>query len=310
MTQNAITHTFCSHTLTSLQCNWMLLVVWYWTESTRVKNSPYRIATPVSSFNVLAILIHHLVLWYIQFIYIHYIDIDIKVTMFSVVSCSPSLRMPLLPLVDPLCSSFISYSGPSFMWSLCGYLGTVDWSFTFIYQLFYVDMYASGAQVYICVFQPGIIESLLLATVKRPWLWGVYVFAVGLPAILFISFMWPDKVKYEWLCEYGFVCFGLARQIVKLQKKKTVCVCVCVACRGLDPLIKSITIRSLMRINQTIWSSHRAQNQLISKVMFYVLDNQVSSGCRNRVAAVTLLFSCLLFSSSCFLYVQERLTKL
>ncbi|XP_030252824.1 calnexin-like [Sparus aurata] len=41
--------------------------------------------------------------------------------------------------------------------------------------------------------QPGIIESLLLATVKRPWLWGVYVFAVGLPAILFISFMWPDK---------------------------------------------------------------------------------------------------------------------
>lgn len=90
-------------------------------------------------------------------------------------------------------------------------------------------MYASGAQVYICVFQPGIIESLLLATVKRPWLWGVYVFAVGLPAILFISFMWPDKVKYEWLCEYGFVCFGLARQIVKLQYKKN-CVCLCVRC--------------------------------------------------------------------------------
>ncbi|XP_054454140.1 calnexin-like [Anoplopoma fimbria] len=41
--------------------------------------------------------------------------------------------------------------------------------------------------------QPGIIESLLMATHQRPWLWGVYVFTVGLPAILFISFMWPDK---------------------------------------------------------------------------------------------------------------------
>ncbi|XP_071313975.1 calnexin-like [Trachinotus anak] len=39
----------------------------------------------------------------------------------------------------------------------------------------------------------GIIESLLLATVQRPWLWGVYVFTVGLPIILFISFMWPEK---------------------------------------------------------------------------------------------------------------------
>ncbi|KAK2849529.1 hypothetical protein Q5P01_009363 [Channa striata] len=41
--------------------------------------------------------------------------------------------------------------------------------------------------------QPGIIESLLLAAHQRPWLWGVYVFTVGLPIILFISFMWPDK---------------------------------------------------------------------------------------------------------------------
>nr|XP_046262178.1 calnexin-like [Scatophagus argus] len=41
--------------------------------------------------------------------------------------------------------------------------------------------------------QPGIIESLLLATHQRPWLWGVYVFTVGLPIILFISFVWPDK---------------------------------------------------------------------------------------------------------------------
>ncbi|XP_035525504.1 calnexin-like [Morone saxatilis] len=41
--------------------------------------------------------------------------------------------------------------------------------------------------------QPGIIERLLLATHQRPWLWGIYVFTVGLPIILFISFMWPDK---------------------------------------------------------------------------------------------------------------------
>ncbi|XP_055362684.1 calmegin-like isoform X2 [Betta splendens] len=39
----------------------------------------------------------------------------------------------------------------------------------------------------------GIIESLILATQQRPWLWSVYVFTVGLPVILFISFMWPDK---------------------------------------------------------------------------------------------------------------------
>ncbi|KAM4555087.1 uncharacterized protein PAE49_014263 [Odontesthes bonariensis] len=41
--------------------------------------------------------------------------------------------------------------------------------------------------------QPGIIESVLLSIYKRPWLMGVYVFIVGLPIILFISFMWPDK---------------------------------------------------------------------------------------------------------------------
>lgn len=49
-----------------------------------------------------------------------------------------------------------------------------------------------------CIFQPGVIEGLLLAAHQRPWLWGVYVFTVGLPIILFISFMWPDKV--EWAC--------------------------------------------------------------------------------------------------------------
>ncbi|XP_036425298.1 calnexin [Colossoma macropomum] len=40
---------------------------------------------------------------------------------------------------------------------------------------------------------PGILERLLLATEKRPWLWGLYVFTVGLPIILFVSLMWPDK---------------------------------------------------------------------------------------------------------------------
>ncbi|XP_073677290.1 calnexin [Garra rufa] len=40
---------------------------------------------------------------------------------------------------------------------------------------------------------PGVIEKLLIATVKRPWLWGVYVVTVGLPIILFISLMWPNK---------------------------------------------------------------------------------------------------------------------
>ncbi|XP_033830489.1 calnexin-like [Periophthalmus magnuspinnatus] len=41
--------------------------------------------------------------------------------------------------------------------------------------------------------QPGLIESLILAANSRPWLWSIYVFTVGLPMILFISFMWPDK---------------------------------------------------------------------------------------------------------------------
>uniref|UniRef100_A0A673KVY1 Si:ch211-274f20.2 n=1 Tax=Sinocyclocheilus rhinocerous TaxID=307959 RepID=A0A673KVY1_9TELE len=36
---------------------------------------------------------------------------------------------------------------------------------------------------------PGVIEKLLMATVKRPWLWGLYVVTVGLPIILFVSFM-------------------------------------------------------------------------------------------------------------------------
>ncbi|MBN3322970.1 CALX protein, partial [Atractosteus spatula] len=40
---------------------------------------------------------------------------------------------------------------------------------------------------------PGILVRLLSAAIQRPWLWGLYVFTVGLPIILFISFMWPDK---------------------------------------------------------------------------------------------------------------------
>ncbi|XP_064206343.1 calnexin-like isoform X3 [Anguilla rostrata] len=40
---------------------------------------------------------------------------------------------------------------------------------------------------------PGLVLQLLMAAHKRPWLWGVYVFSVGLPIILFISVMWPDK---------------------------------------------------------------------------------------------------------------------
>ncbi|KAG7484167.1 hypothetical protein MATL_G00046330 [Megalops atlanticus] len=40
---------------------------------------------------------------------------------------------------------------------------------------------------------PGLVLQLLMATHKRPWLWGLYVFTVGLPVILFVSFMWPDK---------------------------------------------------------------------------------------------------------------------
>ncbi|XP_029297444.1 calnexin-like [Cottoperca gobio] len=54
-------------------------------------------------------------------------------------------------------------------------------------------MLVAGVTPVSAAAQPGIIESLLLATNQRPWLWGVYVFTVGLPAILFISFMWPDK---------------------------------------------------------------------------------------------------------------------
>eukprot|EP00061_Rhincodon_typus_P016921 g45386.t1 len=40
---------------------------------------------------------------------------------------------------------------------------------------------------------PGLIMQLFLAADKRPWLWGVYVFTVALPVILFISFYWPNQ---------------------------------------------------------------------------------------------------------------------
>ncbi|XP_054890430.1 calnexin-like [Poeciliopsis prolifica] len=41
--------------------------------------------------------------------------------------------------------------------------------------------------------QPGFLESVMLSIEQRPWLMGVYVFIVGLPLVLFVSFMWPDK---------------------------------------------------------------------------------------------------------------------
>uniref|UniRef100_A0A8C4SNC2 Calnexin-like n=1 Tax=Erpetoichthys calabaricus TaxID=27687 RepID=A0A8C4SNC2_ERPCA len=42
---------------------------------------------------------------------------------------------------------------------------------------------------------PGIFLKLLAAAGKRPWLWGLYVFTVALPVVLFISICWPDKVR-------------------------------------------------------------------------------------------------------------------
>uniref|UniRef100_A0A672NAK1 Si:ch211-274f20.2 n=1 Tax=Sinocyclocheilus grahami TaxID=75366 RepID=A0A672NAK1_SINGR len=52
---------------------------------------------------------------------------------------------------------------------------------------------------------PGVIEKLLMATVKRPWLWGLYVVTVGLPIILFVSFMWPNKVNMYVYRQYTYV---------------------------------------------------------------------------------------------------------
>ncbi|XP_043982611.1 calmegin-like isoform X2 [Gambusia affinis] len=43
--------------------------------------------------------------------------------------------------------------------------------------------------------QPGFLESIMLSIQQRPWLMGVYVFVVGLPLVLFVSFMWPDKTN-------------------------------------------------------------------------------------------------------------------
>ncbi|XP_007571936.2 calnexin-like [Poecilia latipinna] len=41
--------------------------------------------------------------------------------------------------------------------------------------------------------QPGFLESIMLSIQQRPWLMGVYVFVVGLPLVLFVSFVCPDK---------------------------------------------------------------------------------------------------------------------
>ncbi|CAN9514676.1 unnamed protein product [Ophioblennius macclurei] len=37
------------------------------------------------------------------------------------------------------------------------------------------------------------LATLLMTLEERPYLLGVYVIVIGLPVILFISFMWPDK---------------------------------------------------------------------------------------------------------------------
>uniref|UniRef100_A0A673KVY5 Si:ch211-274f20.2 n=1 Tax=Sinocyclocheilus rhinocerous TaxID=307959 RepID=A0A673KVY5_9TELE len=42
---------------------------------------------------------------------------------------------------------------------------------------------------------PGVIEKLLMATVKRPWLWGLYVVTVGLPIILFVTSYTPGRLS-------------------------------------------------------------------------------------------------------------------
>lgn len=125
------------------------------------------------------------------------------------------------------------------------------------------DIYCNS----MCVFQPGIIESLLMATQQRPWLWGVYVFTVGLPAILFVSFMWPDKVESACLC----LCVDLSVLLCRVwsaaqtgSNRESVFLC-----RDLVPLIKSITTRSLTMLKQMILSSQSGQRKWIPKVMVY-----------------------------------------
>ncbi|XP_069749419.1 calnexin isoform X2 [Narcine bancroftii] len=41
--------------------------------------------------------------------------------------------------------------------------------------------------------EPGLIMQLILAADKHQWLWGLYVFTVALPVVLFVSFFWPNK---------------------------------------------------------------------------------------------------------------------
>ena len=96
-----------------------------------------------------------------------------------------------------------------------------------------------------------------MATNQHPWIWAVCVFTVGLPIILFVSIMWPDKVSY--LVKDTHI--GL-----QYNKSKTVC-----ACRGLAPLINSITTRSLMIFNQMILNIHSGQNLWIWKVILFRL---------------------------------------
>ncbi|XP_039478835.1 calnexin-like [Oreochromis aureus] len=64
----------------------------------------------------------------------------------------------------------------------------MDTSFLVLCMMLAADMTPASATA-----NPSMIETLILATFQRPWLWGLYVFVVGLPIVLFISFMWPDK---------------------------------------------------------------------------------------------------------------------
>lgn len=66
---------------------------------------------------------------------------------------------------------------------------------TCIWIIYLSDMCCSPGTVFPIVnVLPGMIESFWSTTQRYPWLWGIYFFIVGLPVILFISFMWPDKV--------------------------------------------------------------------------------------------------------------------
>lgn len=95
-----------------------------------------------------------------------------------------------------------------------------------------------------------------MATLQRPWLWAVYVFTIGLPVILFISFMWPDKVNGNWKRIFGKRRSAAVKEVT----------CDGFACRGSGPLINPTTTRSLMTFNQMILTLQPGVIRLIAKV--------------------------------------------